>query len=494
MLFELLKSQATKGKLKFKRKDKVLSIPYPRLFELAENFSRELIKKGIEKGDSVAILLENSPEWIIIDLACHRIGAIVIPIGTKLSKENIKYILKDSKTKILFSNKEVGFPSIEIVDKENWLRKLEKLKKGKLSETKVYGRDIATICYTSGTTGDTKGVILTHDNIVHNIKNQPIKSDYNDLTISYLPLSHMYERSCGYYATMYNDSTIVLLDDAKKLLDYIQEFKPTILMSVPYVLEKIHRKINEKRFVKTLNSVGLRKLMGRSLRKKMGNRLRLISCGGAPLNNEVAEFFSSMKLPIYQGYGLTELSPLVSTNYPEENRIGSVGKPIKDVEVKISDSGTLLVKSPGLMKRYTHEKEDIGNRWFDTNDLAEIRDEFIYIKGRKDNLIILPNGRNISPEKIETLLERAGIDFAFIYGNNKPHIVALLFTDKNDKEVGNIINVVNKKLPDYEKIRKFLIFNEELNVENKTLTPTLKKVRKNIEEKYKKEIEKLYLK
>lgn len=492
MIFQILKKRANQGDLIFKREDKVISIPYPEMFNLAEIFSNELIEKGIKRGDSVGIFLDNSPEWVIIDLACHRIGAIVVPINTKLPSEDINHILEDSKTKLLFSKKDFKFTDIFFI-KEDFIENLKNIKKIKELKFETNPKDIATISYTSGSSGKPKGVVLTHNNIIYNFENQPVKINHNDLMISYLPLSHMYERTCGYYAAMYNDTTIVLLENPKDIQSYIKEFKPTVLTSVPYVLEKIYKKVVEKKSTQIIGKMGVDFIIRKKLKEKLGGRLRLISCGGAPMDKKIADFFFSMKIPVYQGYGLTELSPLVSTNTPEENKIGSVGKPIKGVKVKISEEGTLLVNSPGLMKRYAHEEKDFNEEWFDTNDLAEIDgDGFIYIKGRKDNLIVLNNGKNIYPEKLEKLLEKEGIDFAVIFGNEHPYIIALLFTYKERPRVDDIIKRVNKNLPDYEKIKKVLLIKDKLRVENKTLTPTLKKIRKNIEKKYIDMIDQIY--
>ena len=504
---ELEKTSKKRNKIAFlfKKEGKIYSLSYKKLLELVKIFSFSLRELGLKKGDSVGICLPNCIEWVISDLACLKIGMITVPIPKSIPKNSLSYIIKDSKIKAVICNKKefskkLRKSKIKIIDVENfknYFKKFEnKAEKENDDNFRVNEEEIATICYTSGSTGNPKGVMLAHKNILFNVKNQPFVITEKDLVISYLPLSHMFERSFGYYAPLFSGATIVLCENHKEILDYCHDFKPTFLLSVPRVIDVINKKIEEdKRAKKLLRIPLLRKIVGFNLKKRLGGRLRFIVCGGAPLG-DLGKKFSKIGIKIYEGYGTTETAPLISANYPGNNKFGSVGRPIKGVKIKI-DNGKIYVKSPGLMKGYTSPtltEKRFKNGWFDTGDLGFIdKDGFLFIKGRADDMIVLNTGKKTFPEQIEKLLNKIkGVEQSFVYGNNKPYLVALIFGKVIEEELKKDIEELNKKFQAHEKIKKFSIIEEPFTIENGLLTHTLKLKRKEIYNKYKKIIEKMY--
>jgi len=543
-IYEKLESLKTGEKvaLIYKKQNKRYEATYKKLIGIAKSFSLELEKLGLKKGESLVIFLPNSFEWVVADLAGLRIGAKIVPVPKNISNENLNYILKDSKAKIIVTDKKIKLSKIKVVDvRENKLLTLvsrhllckcqifpehpenptnkphtlvcgkqkgfldindfdfkENLGKESKEKHKIDDEDIATICYTSGSTGKPKGVMLTHKNILSNIYNQPFDVNEKDVLISYLPLSHMFERTCGYYAALFNKATIVLCEDYNKLLDYCEEFKPTILLTIPRIIEKINNKLEENKSARILSKIPLvRKIVGRKLKKRIGGKLRFMVCGGAPLG-ELGKKFWSLGIKIYEGYGMTETSPVISTNYPGNVKFGSVGKPLKNVKVKI-ENGRIYVKSPGLMKGYTSSlltKSNIKDSWLDTGDLGYIdREGFLYIKGRADDCIVMSNGKKAFPEPLEKKLARIkGVEQAFVYGSGKSYLIALVYGKINKEELEKEIEKINKKLFHHEQIRKFSLIKEPFSIENRMLTHTLKLRRQNIYNKYKDLIEGMYRK
>lgn len=499
---ELLSKIDGRGAIFYKRNGKIESMPYPVLFHLAERLSKWLIKKGLKHGDRVGIFISNSPEWAVIDFACLKLGIITVPINMQNSEEHVKHIIDDSRMVLLFTQKKIdGLKTIKQILVESD-RKCEEIfeqlevpdDNTNTGTVKVKDRDIATICYTSGSTGKPKGVMISHESILFNIKNQPFKFDYRDKILSYLPLGHMFERSFGYYTQIYSNCSICFAESTQKVIENAKEFKPTIMLAVPKVLDNIYNKINDSAVARFLIKCGLSKLVGIKVNNTLGGRIRQMVCGGAPLDKNVLLFCKKLGLDIYEGYGLTEAAPLVSTNYPGNEIVGSVGKPLEGIEVNVDERGHLMIRSPGLFKDYTQpgEKEKrMTHGWFDTNDLAEIKEGYIYIKGRADDLIVLSNGKKVYPEPIEKYLESMGIGSVFLYGKGKPFISALVFSDKKD-DLDSAMEKINSKLASYEKIRKYKIIDEKLSVENGLVTPIFKKVREKIVQKYKDEIEGMY--
>ncbi len=546
-------------------------ITYKELAEMVKIFISSLRKLQIKKGDKVVIFSENRPEWVIADLAAMSIGAIVVPLHTTLSLDTLSYIINHCEAKILIvSNNDLLNKIAAISEKITFLKKiiiLEDLdndskdfknkeilqwnKLFKLAETaekkpfflpQLNINETCSIIYTSGTTGLPKGVELTHQNFLSNFEAavEAISVRPDDIFLSFLPLSHVFERLAGYYVSLFSGAVIAYAESIKKLPDNLKEIRPTILISVPRVFEKIYEtiwgKINNSLVKKLFFFWALKQkdngfkykianfLVFRKIRKQLGGRLRLIISGGAPMDKQIAKFFYKFKILILEGYGLTETSPVISVNREFDFKFGTVGKPIYNIEIKISPEKEILVRGLSVMKGYfknnglTHESKDTEG-WFRTGDMGFFdKSGFLTIIGRKKEIIITSTGKNIWPEVIEQELNKDFfISQSVIIGQKRKFISALIvpnwnvvenffqkqnlffnFSENlvNNSEIINlfekIIKEINKKFADYEKIKKFKLLKNEFSQRENELTPTLKLRRHIIEEHYKKEIKEIY--
>ncbi len=482
----------------YKRNNKICSLTYSELFDYVSRFAKVLDFSGLKKGDRVGIMIENSPEFIISDLACIKKGLISIPIPTKISNENLSYIINDSEINLMISFRKINFKKLFLIDfNESIEKNLFNISKKQAKSSKIESQEIATICYTSGSTGVPKGVVLTHKNIISNILSQPFDLSYKDTIISYLPISHMFERTGGYYSCLYNRVKIAI-SSPDTLLDDLSVYKPTIMLAVPRVLEKVYNAVNEKKFARTVSKLPIaRKFVAKKLKARFGGRLRFIICGGSHLDKEVCNFFWKLGIRVFEGYGMTETSPVISVNYEQDYKIGSVGRPLRDVEINVNN-GRLFVKTPGMMMGYLRNKKILNDRlvngWLDTGDIAKIDEEgFLYILGRADDLIVMSNGKKTYPEHIEKKLEKSKhVNQAFVFGDNKPFITAIIHSNSSEEEVKSIVESINKELNSWETIKKFKLISEPFSVENNTLTHTLKLKRKSIYKRHFQIIEGLY--
>ncbi|MFA5856232.1 MAG: AMP-binding protein [Candidatus Pacearchaeota archaeon] len=483
-IYKLIKKGAKKeGNFSYKRNNIIFKTNYKEFFKIVDKIAYYLYKKGLKKGDKLGIYLENSPEWIAIDLACFKLGIVVVPLPKKVSKDAINFAIEDSKMVFIIGDEKIE-THVEVLNIElkgdiresfNFIEEKEEEKLKEIIKTS----DIATICYTSGSTGVPKGVILSHGNIIHNIKNHPLTLSNEDRTVNYLPLAHMFARTCDIYFAMEKNVNICFSEGIQKIFENFIEFKPTYFMSVPLLLDKVYKMITSEQSIKQLIENKEFDKIGFIVKQKFGGEIRYIISGGAPLSKEVTDFFFNIGIPVYQGYGLTETSPLIAVNYKDNNLIGSVGKPIKKIKVKISKNGTLLVKSPGLMQGYTKEGEKekrMIKGWFDTGDVSEINEGFIVINGRVDDMILMANGKKVYPEFIEKKLEEKGLDQVIIFGKEKS-LVALISSTKSIEDIQNIIDEINPNLSSCEQIKKFGLLKKPLSVEEGTLTMSLKKKR-----------------
>ncbi len=462
-------------------------ITYLELGQQVKSLSEELKNIGINKGDRVAILGENSPNWGIAYLAITTMGAIAVPILPNFHKSEVHHIIRGSGTKALFCSKKLAHK----VEEENlgnlktiiFLDKLEIqelsykthfigeiLKKGakdfgKLKDAvsnivahlhqDIEEDDLAVTIYTSGTTGHSKGVMLTHKNIMSNILSlgQLISILPEDRFISILPLSHAYEGTIGFLLPIKNGSSIYYLTEvptASNLLPALQKIKPTYMASVPLIIEKIYKKrvlveINKKKITKQLYQTKfgrkqLNKLAGKKLYKTFGGELKLVVFGGAPLGPEVEKFLIEAKFPYACGYGLTETSPLV-TGSIDKVKFQSPGRPIPEVEVKIVDPdpetgiGEIYARGPNIMKGYYNDPERTNevlddDGWFKTGDRGYLDDEnYLFIKGRSKNLILGPSGENIYPEEIEQRLNESDCVLESLVYQKNQRIIARVHLD-----------------------------------------------------------------
>ena len=542
--------------------------------QILENLASGLKEIGVKKNDKISIIADNSYQWCIIDLAIISLGGITVPGYTTSNQEEISYLLSHSETSIIFINSKL-LPIIEkilptlnkikyvvCVDELNTTKKFKfkkllytyrelikigsknKNKQNLLRESikKIKKDDVSCIIYTSGTSSQPKGVMLTHGSILSNIvgANELVKEikvkDHRFLSI--IPLSHAYEHTAGFFLPIYIGAEIYFNDNRDQIVSDLLSVKPTLMTAVPRLYEVLYKKINnqlatqnkvtQKLFYKTValgtktfkgfnlsliqkaENLILDKIVRKKLQRKFGGNLQAFISGGAALNEQVGLFFQSLGINILQGYGQTECSPLISCNPINKIKIDTVGVPIKGLKVKLSKEKEILVKGNSLMKGYWKDKNNtdkvIINGWLHTGDLGFIDDEgYIKISGRINEMIVNSGGENIAPVPIENLLlEHEEIEQAMVYGHNKPFLTALLvpndnLLNSNSNNVQNlttqfqgIINNINKDLSPTKRIRKFIILEKYFTIDNNMLTPTLKIKRHKIYSNYYNEIQKLY--
>ena len=505
-----------------------------------------LIKNRIKKGDRVFLLSNNRIEWVEFDLAIMMSGGVTVPSFVTNNTTDNEFIIKDCQPKFIVLEDEKVFKKnkrflnkfktkiILIEPSENFTdyKEIISYKDKQIKRITVKKKDISSIIYTSGTTGNPKGVILTHKSIMHNLQGAiELINDFNlknERFFSFLPLSHSYERMAGLYFPILIGAEIYFCSTTDKLLSEIKEVKPTILSAVPRLYENIFKKIkfqinktnflvsyllkktflliennpkeNINFFEKFLVTIFLKYILKKKVLQIFGKKIKVLISGGAALNPDVGIFFNKLGISLLQGYGQTEASPLISCNRKKNNDPYTVGQPVKDVKVKISNNGEILVSGDNLMQGYWKSKkltnETLKCGWLHTGDLGKIDEQGrIIITGRKKELIVTSGGENISSQKIENmLLSFDEISQAIVYGDGKPFIIALikLNDDYKKTDVKKLIQALNYNLNSIEKIRKFIVMDLEPTYENGLMTQTMKLKKKKIFLRYKKEIGRLY--
>ena len=505
-----------------------------------------LIKNRIKKGDRVFLLSNNRIEWVEFDLAIMMSGGVTVPSFVTNNTTDNEFIIKDCQPKFIVLEDEKVFKKnkrflnkfknkiVLIEPSENFTdyKEIISYKDKQIKKITVKKNDISSIIYTSGTTGNPKGVILTHKSIMHNLQGAiELINDFNlknERFFSFLPLSHSYERMAGLYFPILIGAEIYFCSTTDKLLSEIKEVKPTILSAVPRLYENIFKKIkfqinktnflvsyllkktflliennpkeNINFFEKFLVTIFLKYILKKKVLQIFGKKIKVLISGGAALNPDVGIFFNKLGISLLQGYGQTEASPLISCNRKKNNDPYTVGQPVKDVKVKISNNGEILVSGDNLMQGYWKSKkltnETLKCGWLHTGDLGKIDEQGrIIITGRKKELIVTSGGENISSQKIENmLLSFDEISQAIVYGDGKPFIIALikLNDDYKKTDVKKLIQALNYNLNSIEKIRKFIIMDLEPTYENGLMTQTMKLKKKKIFLRYKKEIGRLY--
>ena len=505
-----------------------------------------LIKNRIKKGDRVFLLSNNRIEWVEFDLAIMMSGGVTVPSFVTNNTTDNEFIIKDCQPKFIVLEDEKVFKKnkrflnkfktkiILIEPSENFTdyKEITSHKDKQIKKITVKKEDISSIIYTSGTTGNPKGVILTHKSIMHNLQGAiELINDFNlknERFFSFLPLSHSYERMAGLYFPILIGAEIYFCSTTDKLLSEIKEVKPTILSAVPRLYENIFKKIkfqinktnflvsyllkktflliennpkeNINFFEKFLVTIFLKYILKKKVLQIFGKKIKVLISGGAALNPDVGIFFNKLGISLLQGYGQTEASPLISCNRKKNNDPYTVGQPVKDVKVKISNNGEILVSGDNLMQGYWKSKkltnETLKCGWLHTGDLGKIDEQGrIIITGRKKELIVTSGGENISSQKIENmLLSFDEVSQAIVYGDGKPFIIALikLNDDYKKTDVKKLIQALNYNLNSIEKIRKFIVMDLEPTYENGLMTQTMKLKKEKIFLRYKKEIGRLY--
>jgi len=507
------------------------------------------IKSLINEGDRCLILSENRPYWMVSDISVMNAGGISVPIFTTYSSNDYEYIFNDCKPSlIIVSNdnqfqkiknyvnlkiqKIISFEKIEaeslliqdILNEKNFQKNINKNLKRNMP---------ACIIYTSGTSGNPKGVILSHGGILANCEGalellNPLIKKKDPIFLTWLPLSHSYEHAVQFIQILLG-AKVFYAESLEKLISNMSIAKPTIMTAVPRFYQNLFNKINanfnkQSGFKKTLinKTLDLGKkilkkehlkshekivnflcqiLVRKKIQRQFGGNLQAFVSGGGALDRNVGEFLNAIGLPTLQGYGLTETSPVVSCNFPGNIKVETVGPPFKTNEVKIADDGEILVKGENVMLGYWNKEKEtnevIKNGWLHTGDIGEIDSSgYLKITDRKKDIIVNHGGDNISPSKIENFVcNNEKIKQCLVYGDKKNYLVALIVVDKkdkNDSSIRTIIENLNKNLSIIEKIKKFKLIDDEFTIDNGLMTPTLKLKRKKIIEKYKQDLERLY--
>lgn len=532
---------------------------------------------GVAAGDRVALLVENRPEWHILDFACHLLGAVPVPLYVTLPADQVRYIVNDSQSRMLVvSGREhartaleasASLPGVRVIGLDAGLAEgLECLHDLKLPAARHWpepaplsGDDLASLIYTSGTTGEPKGVMLSHRNFISQVNAvrplYPITE--RDICMSFLPLSHVFERTVD-YVFFDRGAQINYVESIERVPAQLTEIRPTIMVSVPRVYERSYIKIISKvqqeggakrRLFEWALRVG-RDVRGASWRgerasafkrgqfavarsrvfskvmERFGGRLRFSISGGAPLAREVAEFFDIVGLPILQGYGLTETAPVIAANRLDANRIGSVGLVLPGVEVRIAPDGEILARGPNIMLGYWGKPEATAEAvdtdgWMRTGDVGYLdSDGFLFITDRKKDIIVTSGGKNIAPQPIEGRLGATPfIAQAVLIGDKFPYLTALIVPNFENLEahfaakgvsglsrpemaqhpeaqalVAAAVKQVNAELAVHERIRRFTVLPRELSLEEGEITPTMKVRRRVVGERFGDLIGQMYLK
>jgi long-chain acyl-CoA synthetase len=551
-----------------------------------EEASMGLRALGLSASDRAAIFSENRPEWAIADLATLCAGAADVPVYATLTTPQVAYVLKDCEAKVVFVSTpalaaKVAEVRPQLPDLQHVVRFADEDLPGTMGfdelrakgrealaadpdavrtrAAEVKGDDTATLIYTSGTTGDPKGVMLTHTNLVSNVlaaeKAIPVFGP-EDVALSFLPLCHSFERTAGYNFMLHSGVTIAYAESVEKVPENMQEIRPTVMCSVPRLYEKMYARVNERvaagpplrqkifhwaigvgaevfghfvahtkpgPFLKLKFAVA-DKLAFSKIKERTGGRLKIFISGGAPLAREIAEFFGAAGLLVCEGYGLTETSPVITCNRPDNLRPGTVGLPLDRVEVKIAADGEILSRGPHIMKGYYNKPEATAEAidpegWFHTGDVGHLDpDGFLVITDRKKDIIVTSGGKNIAPQPIENRLKtNPFFTEVVMIGDKRNYPTALVVpafealeawaaktgvsAASREELVGkpetaqHYLGLMAELLADiaqYEKIKKVTVLPEEFTLEAGELTPTLKVKRRVIAEKYRDLIERMY--
>ena len=545
-----------------------------------------LIASGIRPGDTLSILGRTCLEWALCDLAILRAGGVSVGIYPTLTGEQAAYILEDSSSQWLFLEDEKQLEklmpfldslpafrtsvlwepgrnnpdvlTLAILEEKGRQALKEDPACTRRSEDAVQPGDTALLIYTSGTTGPPKGTILTHENIMAELKMLDVMGtlDENDIMLFFLPLAHVGERIPGHFNRIYRGVPAAFVEDITRVLEDMREIRPTVFGSVPRIFEKAYARVLSEieqasplaqrifrwaeqvgreacRFQRSGRPLpaGLRlqravadRLVFRKIRDVFGGRVKFFLSSAAPISLDILEFFHAAGLLILEGYGQTEVSCFCTLNYPDDYKLGSVGKALTGIEIKTSEDGEILVKAPTVCRGYLNQpeltQETISeDGWINTGDVGRLDEEgFLWITGRKKEIIITSGGKNVTPSNIENLLiNHPLIEQALVHGDRRKYLTALIGLDPENvrawavregiavehyeevlrhhallDEVQRIVDQVNAQLARYETVKRFALLPRLLDVEQGEMTPTLKVRRKIVEARFRELLDSLY--
>ena len=560
--------------LLFKQGVKWLPISSRELYRDVAGVTRSLAGWGIQKGDRVAILSENRAEWPVADFAALLLGGVVVPIYATLLPDQIAHILSDSGARVLFLSTLDQLKKFHAIQARTRVEKVvimdyagtpEAIPMHRLMHAgpadrdpgfdretaAIASQDLATIIYTSGTTGMPKGAMLTHGNLASNVECSTGVLPFHpgQLMISFLPLAHITARHVDYVA-LATGTTLAYCPHFDRLPETLAELKPTIFVAVPRVYEKMYaqvlhhtrggvkraiyqwaRKVGRAHRGEVLDDKRPRSpawrianaLLFAALRRRLGGRIQVFFSGGAPLGRELAEWYADMGIRIDEGYGLTETSPIIAVNAPHAHKLGTVGQPYANFEVRIADDGEILVRGPSVCQGYWNMPGETASAfqdgWFKTGDIGQLDDDgFLVVTDRKKDLLKTSGGKFITPQPIEKSLQlNPLVAEAVVLGDRRkfPCVIiapnfALLeewarsnsvaFSSREDLVshakvralYEGVVAETNEKLAQYERMKKVLVVPQEFSIAGGTLTPTMKLRRRKVEECYRDQIDQFY--
>ncbi len=582
MAFKRIERYAERTVMRRKIAGRYRDISWRELGNQVRAFAHSLQALGLVPEQQAAIMSPNCPEWAYADLAIMACGGRTVPVYHTEGLKTIAHILADAECRFLFAHSPLQaakllelreqLPQLEkiillegsaegegLLNLHDFLTLGEKIDPALFEKQLAKGQrqDLATLVYTSGTTGEPKGAMLSHDNILSNLEacSELIEIGPEDECLSFLPLSHIFERMGGYYMMLHQGVVISYAESIDTVPANLTEVKPTIVLSVPRLYEKMHARVLERVtsgpwLKKQLFFLAIKvgrgkvvreqagqqptllqeklcplfdKLVFSKIKERLGGRLRFFVSGGAPLVKDIAEFFLAAGVPIYEGYGLTETSPVIAVNYPGCHRLGSVGPALKNLEVRFDADGELLVKGPSVFQGYWKKPERtaevLQDGWFRTGDIAEIdATGFVTITDRKKDLIVTAGGKNVAPQALENVLKTDKfISSVMIHGDRRPYLVALVVPDfealrkyAGFKKIDfldqcdlvnhpRVLDLIRRRidqrqqsLPSYQQIKRFTLLSRDFSGEKGEVTPTLKIKRNIVGQRYAQLLEDLY--
>ena len=567
LFYNVLKNENNEKFLNTKENDlKWNSISTKSFFEKVKNLVYFLKKQGIKKGDFVGIVSPSTPQWVIFDLALSSLGATSIPMFDNLSEQNIDYQIKNVNLQFIFLSGNTAylaispfFKSFKWVILENCQEHSEKksqntlqfysleeiiMKQAPVEFDEEYEEiinsiqedDLVSIIYTSGSTGIPKGVMLSNKNFLNQLKHSTgyyALDSKKDQVVSCLPLAHIFERILLYTYLIHNVS-IHFCPKIDQVGNIIREIQPTCMAMVPRLLDKVHEKIivasNELPMLKKLlakkalqraenkypgdkikiQDIIFQELIYKKFYQALGGNFKMVIVGGATLSKKTYNFFSNIGLNIYEGYGLTETSPVIASNHSKNRKHYTVGKPFGDTKIKIAENGEILVKSPSVTQGYYKKKKTTmeifdEDEWFKTGDKGHLdNDGFLVFDSRIKELYKTSNGKFVSPIAIEDVFNKSNfIDYTLVIAEDKRFTSAIFFINMEYKEEENnslflkkidkLVNRTNKDLNHWEKIKKYSLVWKKLTIKEQEITPKMNIRRNFLMEKYKEKIDKMYL-